>query len=137
MKYFMVTAKCGHVGKNNYYKCTLFLKAENGRAAAKIARDCPRVKHDQKDAILSVTEIDSIVFEAGRELNHSIHYFTCESIQEQRMYFSEIEDNVFTEERIFEEPRKTSKRHSLRTSFNMDPTYESYKKTRYMDYYVA
>ena len=32
MKYFMVTVKCGHVGKNNYYKGTLFLKAENGRA---------------------------------------------------------------------------------------------------------
>ena len=63
MKYFMVTAKCGHVGKNNFYKGTLFLKAENGKEAARIARDCPRVKHDQKDAILDVKEIDDFFFD--------------------------------------------------------------------------
>ncbi len=137
MKYFMVTAKLGHVGKNNYYKGTLFFKAENAKQAAKQARECPRVKHDQKDAILSVTEIDSIIFEAGREFNHSIHYYTCESMQEQRMYFSEIENNIFVEERIFDEPRKNSKRHSLRATFNMDPNYESYKKNKYIDYYAA
>jgi len=132
MKYFMVTAKCGHVGKNNYYKGTLFFKADDARQAAKLARDCPRVKHDQKDAILSVTEIDWIIFEAGRELNHSIHYYTCESVQEQRMYFSEIEDNVFIEERTLEEPKKTSKRHSLRNYYNWDPDFESYNNYGYI-----
>ena len=63
MKYFMVTVKCGHVGKNNYYKGTIFLKAENGKEAARRARECPRVKHDQKDAILNVEEIDNFLFE--------------------------------------------------------------------------
>lgn len=92
MKYFMVTAKCGHVGKNNYYKGTLFFKANNGKEAARLARECPRVKHDQKNAILSVSEIDGFIFEVGRELNHSIHYYTCETVQEQRKYLSEIED---------------------------------------------
>lgn len=137
MKYFMVTVKCGHVGKNNYYKGTLFLKAENGRAAAKQARECPRVKHDQKDAILSVSEIDEMIFEIGRELNHTIHYYTCESIQEQRMYFSEIENNVFVEQRVYEEPKKYAKKHSLRKIYNMDPNYEFLKKNRYLDYYIA
>lgn len=35
----MVTAKCGHVGKNNYYKATLFFKANNGKESARLARD--------------------------------------------------------------------------------------------------
>ena len=137
MKYFMVTAKCGHVGKNNYFKGTLFLKAENGKEAARIARECPRVKHDQKDAILSVTEINSIIFEAGREMNHKIHYYTCETIQEQRQYMSEIVDNIFVEERVFEEPVRRTKRHSLRSSFNLDPTYDFYKNRKIYDYNVA
>lgn len=137
MKYFMVTVKCGHVGKNNYYKGTLFLKAENGRAAAKQARECPRVKHDQKDAILSVSEIDEKFFEIGCELNHTVHYYTCKNIQEQRMYFSEIENNVFVEERVFEEPKKYAKKHSLRKNYNIDPNYEILKKNRYLDYKIA
>lgn len=76
-------------------------------------------------------------FEIGRELNHTIHYYTCESIQEQRMYFSEIENNVFVEERVFEEPKKYAKKHSLRKTYNMDPNYEFLKRNRYLDYHVA
>ncbi len=57
MKYYEIKAKCGHVGKNNYYVGTLYLYGENGREAAAYARRHPRVKHDQKDAILGVTEI--------------------------------------------------------------------------------
>ena len=137
MKYFMVTAKCGHVGKNNYYKGTLYFKAESAKEAAKLARECPRVKHDQKDAILSVTEIDNFFFEVGRELNHSIHYYTCETVQEQRKYLSEIEDNIFVEDWVYEEPKKYTKKHSLRNAYNMDPAYESYKNKKYIDYYAA
>ncbi|AEB14004.1 hypothetical protein [Treponema succinifaciens] len=137
MKYFMVTAKCGHVGNNNYYKGTLFFKANNGKEAARLARERPRVKHDQKDAILSVTEINSIIFEAGRELNHKIHYYTCETVQEQRMYMAEIADNIFVEDWVSEESKKYAKKHSLRNAYNMDPAYESYKNRKYVDYYAA
>ena len=138
MKYFMVIAKCGHVGKNNYYKGTLFFKAETAKDAARRARECPRVKHDQKDAILSVKEIDEVFFEEGRKQNHSIHYYTCVTVQEQRMYLSEIEDNIFQENWVYKEPKKQTKKHSLRKTYNMDPEYESYKKNkRNIDYYAA
>ena len=73
MKYFMVTVKCGHVGKNKYYKGTLFLKAENGRAAAKQARECPRVKHDHKDAILNVCQISKDDYYELRKENDQNH----------------------------------------------------------------
>ncbi len=102
-----------------------------------MARECPRVKHDQKDAILSVTEIDDFIFEVGRELNHSIHYYTCETVQEQRKYLSEIEDNIFVEDWVYEEPKNYAKKHSLRKVYNWDPEYESYKNKKHIDYYAA
>lgn len=137
MRYFKITAKCGHVGKNNYYKGTLFFKAESAKQAAKDARNCPRVKHDRKDAILEVVEIDFETFEMGRKRNNSIHYYTCDNVQDQRKYLSEIEDDIYLEDSVFEEEKKQSKRHSLRSSFNMDPSFEFYKKNSYIDYYAA
>lgn len=137
MRYFKVTAKCGHVGKNNFYKGNIFLKAENAKEAASIARNCPRVKHDQKYAIINVDEICFEDFEEGRSNNHKIHYFTCESVQEQRMYISEIENNIFVEDWVTNEPKKYAKKHSLRNTYNWDPEYESYKNNRYIDYYIA
>ena len=52
--FYKVTAKCGHVGRNNYIEKDFFVKADSGRDAALIVRCKPRVKHDRKDAILSV-----------------------------------------------------------------------------------
>lgn len=57
MKYYKVTAKCRHLGKGFYYLVDLFIKAENGRDAAKVVRKMPRVKHDHKYAVLNVREI--------------------------------------------------------------------------------
>ena len=99
MKYFKVTAKLGHVGKNNYYKGKLYIKAESRKEAAKKARYCPRVKHDHKDAILNVEEITVQEFVEGAERNKDIKYFSCYNIQQQRECFCEIEDAVFKENR--------------------------------------
>ena len=77
MRYFEVTVKFGHVGKNKYYKGNIYLKAENGKEAASRARACPRVKHDHKDAILSVTELDYETFQKLWEQNENISYFSC------------------------------------------------------------
>ncbi len=131
MKYFMVIAKCGHVGKNNYYKGILYIKAESGKSAARIARETPRVKHDQKDAILSVQEIDLEEFKKGRALINEMHYFLCENKQMQNLYLHEIEDNIFQEEELLEESKsRYTKKHSLRKIYNSDPAYDMYKKNR-------
>ena len=54
------------------------------------------------------------------------------------MYLSEIEDNIFQEEWVYNEPRKNAKKHSLRKTYNMDPDYESYvRNRRNIDYYAA
>ena len=58
LKYYAVTCKCGHVGKHTYMPITFPIKASDGKEAARVARTFPRVKHDKKDAILDVREID-------------------------------------------------------------------------------
>ena len=112
MKYFEVTVKFGHVGKNKYYKGNIYLKAENGKEAASKARACPRVKHDHKDAILSVTELDYETFKKLWKHNEEISYFSCYNVQEQRNCLCEIQDKIFQETRFDQEPVKRTKRRS-------------------------
>ena len=136
MKYFKVTAKFGHVGKNKYYRGNLFIKAESKKEAAKKARDIPRVKHGHKDAILQVEEIDKQSFIVESEKNRAIKYFSCYNIQQQRECFYEIEKDIFQENRT--DCAKHSKRsHSLKKNYNDDPDYYYYKNKRNVDFYVA
>lgn len=86
MKLFKVTAKCGHVGKNFYTVKNFPVKANDGKEAAKAVRLFPRVKHDQKDAILNVVKIDDREFEYLIHLNNEDPYFSCANVQEQRLY---------------------------------------------------
>lgn len=140
MKYYKVTAKCGHVGKGFYYPGDLFIKADNGRAAAKVARNMPRVKHDHKDAILNVKEICYDEYLMGREAVGTNPYFTCESIQEQYQYWEEIESVILVDDYFKKKNlKKVSKKHSLRNVYNEDPLYDLYKShsTMFEYNYVA
>ena len=83
--YYEVIAKCGHVGKKHYVPVKFAVIAEDGKEAAKIVRQFPRVKHDHKDAILNVNKIDYDRFQEIVEMNHNDHYLKCHSRQEQKL----------------------------------------------------
>lgn len=83
--FYKVTAKCGHVGRNNYIEKDFFVKADSGRDAALIVRYKPRVKHDRKDAILSVIQITLEEFVIGREKMKNDLYFRIRNSREQRL----------------------------------------------------
>lgn len=128
MKYYKVTAKCGHVGKGFYYLVDLFIKAENGWDAAKVARKMPRVKHDHKDAVLNVREIDLDTYLMRKKAARKKSIFFCESTQEQFNYWDEIETSIIVDDHLeTRNSKKTSKRHSLRNVYNADPHYDLYK----------
>ena len=57
MKYYLVTAKCGHVRRMFFIPVTYSVEALSRSEAAAAAREIPRVKHDHRDAILEVTEV--------------------------------------------------------------------------------
>ena len=85
MNMYEVQAKCGHVGKHRYTIKAFAVLAENGSKAAETVRKLPRVKHDCKDAILDVMQIDTARFNEIWFDHMTDPYFSCKSIQEQRM----------------------------------------------------
>ena len=98
MKLFKVEAKCGHVGKNNFTIKIFAIRAENGKEAAMIARNKPRVKHHHKDAIRSVVEITEIEYLQIIKQNNDDPYFKCRNIQEQRIYVQDCDVYVENKE---------------------------------------
>lgn len=82
-KYFAVQTKCGHVGRNYYIPITFAVVAESKKEAARIGRLIPRVKHNHKDAIIDVREIDHDEYVIIRTENSTNEYLKCNSIQEQ------------------------------------------------------
>ncbi len=128
MKYYEIKAKCGHVGKNNYYVGTLYLYGENGREAAAYARHHPRVKHDHKDAIICVKEISYEAYLQGKADVKKSVYWTSHCIQQQRMNCPDLLGQVLQEE---DEQKQYRKNHSLKKNFNaFDPLYSEYAKYR-------
>lgn len=57
MNYYLVTAKCGHVGKRNYIDVEFPVCAENGSEAAQMVLKRNKVKRHLKNAITSVSRI--------------------------------------------------------------------------------
>lgn len=127
MSYFLVTAKCGHVGKRFYYKGNFYVEAENGRIAAKVVRDIPRVKHDHKDAILSVNKINYQDFIIGQQEEEKNPYYRCHSKQEQNIYWDIIIKNIYEDCHHEKKKQKYKKHHSLKNIYNDDPLYYQYK----------
>lgn len=107
MKVFRVTAKCGHVGRNNYVIKSFAIRAFDAREAARIARDIPRVKHHHKDAILDVQEITLDDYYTLVEQNSHDPYFRCHNVQDQRSYEEVVYTEVKTERKRSEVTRKT------------------------------
>ncbi|MDE6275942.1 MAG: hypothetical protein K2M75_05320 [Clostridia bacterium] len=86
MQYYKVSAKCGHVGRNNYIIKNFYIKANNGKEAAYKVRYTPRVKHDRKDAILAVDIITKEEYTLGKKIQAKDTYFKVNSSSEQRRH---------------------------------------------------
>ena len=82
-KFFRVTCKCGHVGRQFFIRIDFPVKADTGKEAAVIARNFPRVKHNHKDAILNCVEIDYEEYQILLKINNNDPYLKCKNPQEQ------------------------------------------------------
>ncbi len=101
MKYYKVLAKCGHVGRNNYILKWFYVKAQDGKEAAKKVRFTPRVKHDHKDAIIDVIDINIDDYIKGIKAMSSDMYFKVDNSTDQRLY------NCIKKEDLLPEEEKT------------------------------
>ncbi len=126
-KYYKVVAKCGHVGRHKYYEGTFYVFAENGKIAASKTRSFGRVKHDHKDAILSVTEITGQEFETGMNEYKNERYFSCGNIQEQRKFYDEISEKIKEElprENFYSPSFEETRRQKIRYKKNKADLFE-------------
>jgi hypothetical protein len=129
MNFFEVTAKCGHVGRRRYYRGLFYIRAENAKAAAAIVRMMPRVKHDRKDAIIAVTEVDYEEYKKGSAAHRQNPYFDCHSNQEQSMVLAKIAKDIHSEvdidkdERPIYTDRQAKRKALLRYYRKMDKYY--------------
>lgn len=116
-KYFIVEAKCGHIGKQFYIPIKFAVVATNAKEAANIARNFPRVKHNHKDAILSVEEVDYTTFITQIKLNSKIDYLKCKSKYEQKELNYWIEQNRVEETDIAKKHRMKDNYYFEKESF--------------------
>jgi hypothetical protein len=98
-KYYKVTVKGGHVGRNKYIPIILAIMANNGKDAAYKARWTPRVKHHHKDAIIACEEINIDEYLFLNKINQEDPYFLCKSIQDQKLFLPNIENRLQAEEK--------------------------------------
>ena len=96
--YYKVTAKCGHVGKNNFINKDFYVKADSGKDAANKIRWTPRVKHHHKYAIRMVEEITYQEYIIGKKIMQSDKYFQVKNSTEQRICGCVKQEDVYPEE---------------------------------------
>jgi hypothetical protein len=95
--FFEVKAKCGHVGRGCYYEGVFYIRAENAKEAAAKGRLMPRVKHDHKDAILSVTGLTYAEFKARQAEKSNVPYYQCRNRQDQQGILDVIHYSIIDE----------------------------------------
>ena len=113
MKYYKVTAKCGHVGRGHYIIKDFFVRANDGKAAAYKVRFFPRVKHDWRDAIVSVKLFTKDAFIQGWELHNNDPYFNVTNSSEQKLYGAVDDEEVLD----LDEPEMKRKKKDKGSTF--------------------
>lgn len=99
MAYYLVLCKAGHLGRRCFMPIWFPVEAENGREAAKIARDIPRVKHNHTDAILDCVKTDYEGFLNQIAENKQDPYLCCYSRHQQNQIMPLIQDRIRPETR--------------------------------------
>ena len=94
INYYAVTVKCGHVGQRFFVVKTLPTQAKNGKEAAKLARQIPRVKHDRADAILSVQKISASEYWNLQDCVADDIYFHVNNKQDQTRLLPDLLSQV-------------------------------------------
>jgi hypothetical protein len=107
-KFFIVTAKCGHVRRANYIPIDFPVASLNGKEAAAIARQLPRVKHDHKDAILFVREVSREEYDRQSFINKNDPFLRITNRREHEVLVPLFENRI--EQEFDTAPYKSARR---------------------------
>lgn len=129
MNYYLVTTKCGHVGKRHYIEITFPIKAETGRDAARIAREIPRVKHNHWDAIINCRKVNEGAYYKQKKINNKDPYLQIKSKREQNKIQDLIESRLVVDnhqEELIVQNKKSSKPNLKFQMKKYKDTFEDY-----------
>lgn len=94
-KYYIVIAKCGHVGRGNYIDVPFPVIAESASEAAQKALKFGRVKKQLKNAISSVNEVDEKEFYDCKHNSEFDSYLNAHCKRESKLSLSMIKELDF------------------------------------------
>lgn len=82
MGFYLVTAKCGHVGRGKYIDVVFPVIADNGSSAAQLILKRSKVKKQLKNAITSVEEISELEYKEFKQKDYFLDYLKAHSKRE-------------------------------------------------------
>lgn len=112
-RYYLVTAKCGHVGRNSCILIDFPVIAKNRKEAARIIKTGPRVKKDHPDCIRDVKEVEAEEYYDCIEDNKKDPYLCCKSKHQQKEHkeiYLRVEPDEYNLKR---KEKRTTKNNSL------------------------
>ena len=126
--HYLVTALCGHVGRNwGIVKC-FPIKADSGKEAARKCRCMPRVKHDNKHAILETRLVSEEEYSEQLETNNADPYFKASTRREG--FLLGVDESNRIDMTVYRE-----KKWEDRESFNRN-TFHGISRKRYVNHYM-
>ena len=109
MNYYIVRAKCGHVGRDKYMPIAFPICAESREEASAIARTLPRVKKDHKDAIISSVKVSKLAFKVQQVINELDPYLNVFTRHDQDEIMHLIVGRIMDEEKSVDFRKKDRK----------------------------
>lgn len=89
-KYYLVLAKCGHVGRGNYMEVTFSILAESAHDAAQIVLKRPKVKKHLKNAITNVVEVEYDVYRKQLDVFNNNGYVKSHTKKEVLEFMKDV-----------------------------------------------
>src|SRR5690554_2207567 len=96
-KYYLVTVKCGHVGRHRYMPITFPIQATSKKEAVELVRKFPRVKRNHKDFVLDIKEVSMDTYNTKCQENKNDPYLQIKRKQDQNRIFEDIEHRLIDE----------------------------------------
>lgn len=97
IKYYLVTAKCGHVGRDKYMPIVFPVKSKSKKEASDKTRNFPRVKRDHKDFILKIEQVSRGKFDEQITINNNDLYLKIKRKSDQNKIIDKIKNRLVDE----------------------------------------
>ena len=129
-EFYIVKAKCGHVGRQHYIPISFPVQASSKKEAVSIILQKGRVKRNHKDAILDVKKVNQQKYLEQIEINRKDPYLHIKSRHEQDDVMTDIKD------RLVKDPHyKTKKNKRVLPEHRRDVTDDFKRKKSQIENY--